>query len=40
LQALRSQEFLGRTYVPRKFPMKMLLRSAHKRMLFAGRCSS
>jgi len=39
-QLLRSEEFLGRTYVPWKFPMKILTRSAQSWIMRSGRCSS
>ena len=39
-QLLRSQEFPGRTYVPWKFPTKILTRSAQSWIIRSGRCSS
>jgi hypothetical protein len=39
-QLLRSQEFLGRTYVPWKFPAKALTRSSQPKICAGGRCSS
>ena len=39
-QLLRSQEFPGRTYVPWKFPMKILTKSRQSWICEGGRCSS
>jgi hypothetical protein len=39
-QLQRSQEFLGRTYVPWKFPAKALTRSSQLEICAGGKCSS
>jgi hypothetical protein len=39
-QLQRSHEFLGRTYVPWKFPAKTLTRSSQSEICAGGRCSS
>ena len=39
-QLLRSQEFPRRTYVPWKFPTKILTRSTQPWIMRSGRCSS
>jgi hypothetical protein len=39
-QLRRSHEFLGRTYVPWKFPAKALSRSSQSEICAGGRCSS
>jgi hypothetical protein len=39
-QLRRSHEFLGRTYVPCKFPAKALTRSSQSEICAGGRCSS
>jgi hypothetical protein len=39
-QLRRSHEFLGRTYVPWKFPAKALTRSSQSKIYAGGRCSS
>jgi hypothetical protein len=40
VHARRSQEFLGRTYVPWKFPMNVCTRSSQLWIWLGGRCSS
>jgi hypothetical protein len=39
-QLRRSHEFLGRTYVPWKFPAKALTRSSQSKIYAGGRCSN
>jgi hypothetical protein len=39
-QLRRSHEFLGRKYVPWKFPAKALTRSSQSEIYAGGRCSS
>jgi hypothetical protein len=39
-QLRRSYDFLGRTYVPWKFPAKALTRSSYSEICARGRCSS
>jgi hypothetical protein len=39
-QHQRSHEFLGRTYVPWKFPAKALTKSSQLEICAGGRCSS